>query len=165
MISLLSTIVTTYPPLFNIHCAVEIPKIPEPTMTTRRGAEDEDDDMLTIQWLYDEESMNDLSLGFENERPYCCRVFLSVSATRWNEVIRDHFDVDLEEWAAGSSKSSGEEERSRPTRPGCLTFRGGGLMIHDPRGGAKSRFPPDKKQPHGRETTRHDNRHPMPRGV
>jgi hypothetical protein len=39
MTSLLSTIVTSYPPLFNIHWAVEIPKIPEPTMITLRGLE------------------------------------------------------------------------------------------------------------------------------
>lgn len=47
MTSLLSTIVTSYPPFLNIHCAVEIPKMPEPTMTTRRGLEVNAEDDMT----------------------------------------------------------------------------------------------------------------------
>lgn len=47
MTSLLSTMVTSYPPFLNIHCAVEIPKMPEPTMTTRRGLEVNAEDDMT----------------------------------------------------------------------------------------------------------------------
>jgi hypothetical protein len=51
MTSLLSTMVTSYPPFLNIHCAVEIPKMPDPTMTTRRGLEvDAEDNMFAREW-------------------------------------------------------------------------------------------------------------------
>jgi hypothetical protein len=49
MTSLLSTMVTSYPPFLNIHCAVEIPKMPEPTMTTWRGWEVDAEDDMTIE--------------------------------------------------------------------------------------------------------------------
>jgi hypothetical protein len=48
MTSLLSTMMTSYPPFLNIHCAVEIPKMPEPTMTTRRGLEVDAGDDMTV---------------------------------------------------------------------------------------------------------------------